>query len=298
MSDLSNFGVKSDVLNILVKRYRKIKPFKVTLCGNILKGTTKDGRTEIIKLNSKDKINEIKRDSSEDPLRELMMLKNLQGHKNIISLLNVHETLEDGYFLAVVLQYCKRGDMFELLQKSSMAFDQATKLFWLRSIAEGISYMHEKKICHLDLSLENVVITCDLQVKIADFGQARFFEREVRLPLENGKRSGREMYRDPEIQARRPFYGDKADLFSFGVLSFILLCGVPPFMTPSKEDSRFIKIFDQPFSDYYCQIKKKRNHHVSQDAGNLIENLLCMEDRRYCIDYCKKILNMCLQNSL
>jgi len=235
----------------LSQKYIKTECSRQSLCGQIIKCYDSHGSIKIVKLTLKERIKQMSGFTAENPLREAKILKALQPHFAIIHMED--ETVyEDDKFLAITLEYCQRGDLFDYLTRcarNNIRIHQLIKYNWLRNLAEGIHFMHTNKICHLDLSLENILLTKNSQLRIADFGHARFFELGEKLEIENGLRVGKETYRAPEIQEKEAFYGDKADVWSFGVIMFILLFGHPPFENPSNKDQRFNKIFNRDFSD-------------------------------------------------
>lgn len=87
------------------------------------------------------------------------------------------------------------------------------------------------KVAHRDLKLENILVDCDLTIKIADFGYASF----QKLDLLSSYR-GTFTYMAPEIKEGKTYNGLKVDLFSAGVILFILIRGIFPFKEARKEE--------------------------------------------------------------
>ena len=100
----------------------------------------------------------------------------------------------------------------------------------------GLNYMHKKNIVHRDIKPENVLLDSEdlenIQCKITDFGFSRYFD-----PEQGGMTDtlGSPLYMAPEIIKKLP-YDSKVDIWSVGVIVYILLCGVPPFKGRSKEE--------------------------------------------------------------
>jgi len=95
----------------------------------------------------------------------------------------------------------------------------------------SIEYMASKQIAHRDLKLENILVDCDLNLKIADFGYASFQKTDLLSSYR-----GTFTYMAPEIKEGKPYNGLKVDLFSAGVILFILIRGIFPFKEARKEE--------------------------------------------------------------
>lgn len=93
---------------------------------------------------------------------------------------------------------------------------------------QAVNYMHENGIVHLDLKPENILLDDDFNIKIADFG----FSAEIKGQDGSGRLQvypGTPEYMAPEVLLNIPYQGNGADLFSLGVILFILYAGIPPF---------------------------------------------------------------------
>lgn len=102
----------------------------------------------------------------------------------------------------------------------------------MRSILEGVTYLHNKNIVHRDLKPENVVFTKDDNVKIVDFGTSKVFNCEKMRQT-----YGTPYYIAPEVLNQN--YNEKCDVWSCGVILYILLSGVPPFN--GKDEKEILK---------------------------------------------------------
>merc|ERR1719242_2275794 len=111
-------------------------------------------------------------------------------------------------------------------------------------LTTAVYHMHCAGYCHLDLSLENVLWDKRADtLKICDFGLCRKLKPNEALFDSATIRPGKKGYMAPEIYAYQKFSGEKADVFSLGVLLFILLTGFPPFVTPNASDKCFQYIY-------------------------------------------------------
>ncbi|GAX20770.1 calcium/calmodulin-dependent protein kinase I [Fistulifera solaris] len=195
---------------------------------------------------------------------EISVLKEL-NHPNIIRLYDVFEE-KDYYFL--VTEKMMGGELFDrIVQKSyyneKEARDTALVLF------QAISFCHQKKIAHRDLKPENLLLTStdsDSNIKIADFG----FAKKCPKPNSLTTQCGTPGYVAPEILEGTP-YDMQADMWSLGVIVYIILGGYPPFMEQNQREL-FRKIRKGQYQfhvEYWGQ--------VSEDAKDLIRSLLVVK---------------------
>lgn len=136
------------------------------------------------------------------------------------------------------LEYCPFGDLFDLVSNSGKLNISLAKTIFLQ-LLDGVEYLHtQSKLAHLDLKLENVLISNDFTFKLCDFG---FVEP---LLIKVTKNKGTDGYKSPEIyqMASSGFDGDKADIFALGVILFIMIFGVPPF-TMATKDNPYYRLF-------------------------------------------------------
>lgn len=123
------------------------------------------------------------------------------------------------------MEYCQNGDLFDFVKKNGKLSEGLAKNLF-HQLLDSLDFLHNKVgVAHLDLKLENVLIGNNFQVKLCDFG---FYEE---LKTKVCKNRGTHGYRAPEtyLQSNEGFDGAKADIFSLGVILFIMIFGVPPF---------------------------------------------------------------------
>ena len=164
---------------------------------------------------------------------EINILKSL-SHPNIVKIFEFFDTALNYY---IVTEYCKKGELFEYINNQYSEYQLAV-LFY--QVFSGLCYLHEKKILHRDLKLENLMISeieKDINsgeeyfwIKIIDFGTAKIFERK-----KNEKEIiGSSYYIAPEVLKKN--YNEKCDNWSVGVILYMTLTGVPPFDGETDED--------------------------------------------------------------
>ncbi|KAK2842298.1 hypothetical protein Q5P01_012498 [Channa striata] len=169
--------------------------------------------------------------SREEIVREVSILQELQ-HPNIISLHDVYETRTD---VVLILELVSGGELFDFLaQKESLCEEEATQ--FIKQVLDGVQYLHSRRIAHFDLKPENIMLldrNIPLpRIKIIDFGLARKIEAGA-----NYKNFfGTPEFVAPEIVNYEPL-GLEADMWSIGVITYILLSGASPFLGDTKQET-------------------------------------------------------------
>ena len=123
----------------------------------------------------------------------------------------------------IMLEYEIGGIFFDMCEITSAMGEDGGRYF-MHQLCDVISYIHSKNVVHRDLKLENILIGEGLNLKIADFGFATF--KKVNK-LESYK--GTKTYMAPEIREGRVYNGKMSDVFSIGVILFIIVQGLFPF---------------------------------------------------------------------
>ncbi|KAF1775364.1 Calcium/calmodulin-dependent/calcium-dependent protein kinase [Phytophthora cactorum] len=158
-------------------------------------------------------------------LEEEERLLRTLSHPNVVSLEGVYE--RDTNLHYVVMDYLKDGDLCDqLIERQRLPEPEARRI--IRQVVEGLAYLHRRCVLHRDIKPENILIHGNM-VKIADFGLAKQLEQ----PTTMLKRScGTLEYAAPELLCGRP-YGLKSDVFSLGIVLYVLLFGAFPFSVES-----------------------------------------------------------------
>jgi calcium-dependent protein kinase len=192
-------------------------------------------------------------------LNEVDILKTLD-HPNV---LKVFEYFEDEQYYYIVMEYCKEGDLYDDLLKVEK-YDEITAAKIMKQIFSGLAYIHKKNVVHRDVKLDNILITEkneEIQIKIIDFNIATF-----NLGKRLSKFTGTLSYIAPEVIKGN--YSEKCDLWSCGVIMYLLLSGKFPFEGDSKEDT-IKKISCGNFNTKCGQWSK-----ISESAKDLLSKLL------------------------
>lgn len=199
-------------------------------------------------------------------LNEVSIMQSL-NHRHIVSLIDFYE--EKTKFF-VVMELLTGGDVFDrIVERTHYTEKDARDL--IKNLLEAIYYLHSHNVAHRDLKPQNLLLAHegdDADVKIADFG----FSKRVHTPLSLLTRCGTPTYVAPEVLKNHP-HDTAADMWSVGVILFVLLVGYPPFMEENQR-TLFQKIrmgsYEFYEQDWEC---------VSADARDLISNLLTVDPK-------------------
>ncbi|KAJ7525320.1 hypothetical protein O6H91_17G045500 [Diphasiastrum complanatum] len=165
---------------------------------------------------------------AEDVRREIQVLERLSCHPNIVELKAVYEDLE---FVHLVMELCEGGELFDrIIEKKAFSEAEAAKV--LKTLMEVVQYCHGHGILHRDLKPENILLAtreASSPIKVADFGLARCFKPDNKF----SEMAGSAYYIAPEVL--RGEYGEAIDVWSAGIVLYILLTGVPPFWDETEE---------------------------------------------------------------
>jgi Ca2+-binding EF-hand superfamily protein len=161
--------------------------------------------------------------------QEIEIMKMLQ-HPNLIRLLDVFENTD---YIYIVMEIMEGGDLFSYLEKKHFRLPEITAARLVHSLAAGLYYLHNFGIVHRDLKPENVLMVSkaeDSDVKIMDFGLSKMIGPSQLCTEPFGTLS----YVSPEVLQQKP-YGKGVDVWSLGVLAYLMLVGSLPF---DSEDDR------------------------------------------------------------
>lgn len=152
--------------------------------------------------------------------REIEIMKTLR-HSNIIRLYELFQISHKLYF---TLEWGGHGDLLQYIRlRGALPENESRKFF--QELCSGVDYMHNNNMIHRDLKCENILLSKKNTIKIADFGFARIIE-----PHEVSKTyCGSAAYAAPELLQGIPYKGTIADLWSLGVILYIMSCSSMPF---------------------------------------------------------------------
>lgn len=141
--------------------------------------------------------------------------------------------------------------------------------FFIGQLLDSLDYMHTKRVVHRDLKLENVLVDDQLNLKIADFGFASYKSIDS---LKSYR--GTMTYMAPEIKEGKRYKGTQVDLFSIGVILFIIVQGIFPFKEARKEEYFYKLLLDGKYDTYFAKVN---GNSLSEPFKSLILKLFAYE---------------------
>ncbi|XP_047948303.1 CBL-interacting protein kinase 2-like [Salvia hispanica] len=215
-----------------------------------------NGESVAIKVIDKEKI--VKVGMVEQIKREISVMK-LVRHPNVVQLYEVMATKGKIYF---VMEYVRGGELFNKVTKGMMKEDAARKLF--QQLINAVDFCHSRGVYHRDLKPENLLLDEHGNLKISDFGLSALVETRQQDGLLHTM-CGTPAYVAPEVISRRGYDGAKADIWSCGVILFVLLSGHLPF-----QDSNLMEMYRK-----IGKAEFKYPNWIPPDARRLISKILC-----------------------
>ncbi|CDJ52162.1 CAM kinase, CDPK family, putative [Eimeria brunetti] len=227
--------------------------------GSVCRAVNKSTKTvRAVKTISKSKVRNVKRFK-----QEISIMKSLD-HPNIIKLF---ETFEDHKNVYLVMELCRGGELFDRIIEQGY-FSEAYACSLMRCILAALFYLHRHGIVHRDLKPENFMFLDkgkDAPFKIIDFGLATRFSNNSYMST----RAGTPFYVAPQVLQGKYTY--KCDMWSAGVILYILLCGYPPFH--GENDAEIlarVKVGRYKFNEHDWK-------GVSSEAKDLVRKLMAFD---------------------
>lgn len=215
-----------------------------------------DKRTDIlrcIKKVQKRFYNKLKRLKNEDMFNEINIVKQMD-HANIIKIIEYYESKNSLY---IITEFLNGGELFDKIEeKGHFSEKEACKI--MKQLLSAISYIHSKNCIHRDLKPENIIFEKlgeEENLKIIDFGTAWKIHPGEILKL----KLGTPYYMAPEVIMKE--YTNKCDVWSCGIILYIMLCGYPPFNGSTDEKiqywilNRDLHFDDEEWGDISMSVK-------------------------------------------
>ena len=203
----------------------------------------------------------------EDLIKEVDIISCLD-HPNIIKF---YETYHDKFYFHIVMELCKGKEVFDRIVEDGRIKEKKVCMVIMK-VLHAISYCHSRGVTHRDLKPENILfetLDSESEIKLIDFGLSRkvFNDEKMHTIL------GTPYYVAPEVLQGE--YDEKCDIWSIGALTYIMLCGDPPFKGNSNHEI-FNKILRED-----VKFSSKKWEEISDDAKNFVKNcLIKIPDKR------------------
>mmetsp|Transcript_168031 Transcript_168031/g.297702 ORF Transcript_168031/g.297702 Transcript_168031/m.297702 type:complete len:499 (+) Transcript_168031:99-1595(+) len=241
--------------------------------GQVVKAKDKNTNVQrAIKAIDTSKISDAKRFEDEVAIQQML------DHPNIVKLF---EVFKDAKRVYLVMELCTGGELFDRILEEAerhgvegQAFDERGAANYMQQILGAMRYLHDNCFVHRDIKPENFLLqnrTRESPIKVIDFGLAKRFDKTKDPPMKT--KAGTPYYVAPQVLMGS--YDEKCDIWSCGVIAYILLCGYPPFYGDKDEDIlRRVRRgdFEFPSPDW---------DEISAPGKDIIEKMLTMvpEDR-------------------
>jgi len=209
--------------------------------------------------------------------REMEVIKKLD-HDNVVRLKSVFEFESKVY---IFMELAENGDLLTYIKhQGAQKNEQAKQLF--KDICGGIAYCHSIDIVHRDLKCENLLMTKDNRVKIADFGFARFCTDPVtKRRVLSRTYCGSAAYAAPEILRGQPYNPKMYDVWSMGCVLFIVVCASMPF------DDSNVKRMLKAQTEKRIHFPSRVRGQISELCRNLLWRMLEVDvTKRATVDQC------------
>jgi len=205
-------------------------------------------------------------------MKEIAILRTLDH----MGILKIYEFYQDDKCFYLIMEFCAEGDLFEKIQKEA-PFNEYTACHIIYQVLSAIVYCHSSNIVHRDIKADCILVESTetvtfngqtfplYHVRLSDFSSARSFNTKKKLT----KKIGTSYFIAPEVLNRN--YNEKCDVWSIGVLLFILLCGKPPFW--GESDKEIIEKVKIGVPDW----RKEEWENVSQEGQDFVKLLLNMK---------------------
>jgi serine/threonine protein kinase len=201
------------------------------------------------------------------------VLRQEGGHENVLALRTVFSN--DGYD-HFVFDFCSQGALFDVMEAiPEKQFEQHQAQAYFKQIVSGLKFIHAAGFAHRDLSLENILVDDNNACKICDFGLAVDISNRCVDPV------GKPFYIAPEVFDSGIAYDPaSADVWSLGIILFILLTGNPPFRVPSELDESYAYVSSFGLHDLIQTWELE--DRISDDAEDLLIKMLAIDSSKRC----------------
>lgn len=167
----------------------------------------------------------------------------------------------------IQLQYLQNGSLFDFIYYPKKGFGENFTRLILRGLLNALEHIQRVNIAHLDIKTENIMIDDEFNILFADFGFASKNSNSITTFR------GTEGYVPPEVYAKEEFNGIFADIFSLGVVLFVVVTGQMPFRTATPNDPYYKMLMGGEYDEFWG----KRNIKVSQNFKALFNMMISFD---------------------
>ena len=206
---------------------------------------------------------EVKTEMAKQKIFQEAKILNMLDHPNIARLLEVFENKGN---IFCVMEYAKEGDILNLIRNQG-PLDEKTARFIIIQVAHGLKHCHSKNVLHRDIKLDNVLLSDNYTAKLCDFGISRVVKKDE-IIFED---CGTPAYTAPELVSGKGYSGFQADVWSMGIMLFVMVTGKMPFKDKSMSQEILHQLILKGDFSFPPEI------NLSEDLKHLISRMLCVD---------------------
>ncbi|TNN44311.1 Myosin light chain kinase, smooth muscle [Liparis tanakae] len=209
-----------------------------------------------------------RRAKEREAARKEIELMNFLHHPKLVQCLAAYDHRPE---MVMVMEFIAGGELFERIVDDSFEHTESASVRYMHQILEGIAYMHQQNIVHLDIKPENIVCvdTTGTSIKIIDFGLASRLEADTPLKVMHGTPE----FVAPEVINYEPVFFT-TDMWSIGVVCYILLSGESPFQGNTDAETLALVTAAQ------WEFDEESFDEITDEAKDFISSLLSKDTRR------------------
>lgn len=202
-------------------------------------------------------------------------------HPNVLQidrLVSDHKGSND--YVAMVTEYAPHGDLFDLLEIAGALPEPLVKVYACQ-VLRALEACHANGVVHRDIKPENLLLDANYQLKLADFGvAATAVEGADATEIYSRDERGTSLYMAPEIKSKHSYRGTPVDVWSVGVVLFILITGLPPFNEAQKGDVWYDDLLKGDLQHFWDSQPDEVCQMMPPSAQDLISMMLVSPDKR------------------
>ena len=163
--------------------------------------------------------------------KQIETLKILK-HRNIVTLYEIYESQN---YIYLITEYCSGKDLIDkIVRKKRFSEEEALIIFF--QLLDAFTYMHKMNICHRNIRTEHILFDKNNKPKIVGFGYSSFYEKNKKIKGAYGSL----LYACPEMIDEKPYNPELADVYSLGVVLYVLICGYLPFCDEDNNRNKIL----------------------------------------------------------
>jgi len=194
---------------------------------------------------------------------------------NSETIFSINNSLDkyNGKIYYIIEELAENGELFNYVYKIKQGFSERISARIFKKIVQYVKILHDNRIAHCDIKPENIIVGNDFNIKLIDFGFSEILDKTDNF-VYNYK--GSDIYASPEVKSRNMNGYDaiKNDIFSLGVLLFVITVRLFPFERTSYSDRKYKLIMYKKYNDFWSCYQQ---FEFSNEFKDLINHLICYD---------------------